>query len=282
VSRVDVDTQNSKGSFKQHTNGVTRELGIRPLVRLITVLRSMKYGDVYDRNDEHFQIAQSTVRQSCTEFWELMIEIFGPEYLNRCPTAEEKSQLHGINSNRGFPGHLASWDCKHFDWQLCPRRLAGQAKGKEDCQTLILETITDVDTYIWYVFWGEPGSLNGLDILDKSYIVASILNGSLDLEIPDYESNGTIRNWIYFLNDGIYPSWAIFVKTIPRPGNDVEKHFSTKQEHSRKEVEWGYGWRVLVKRFGILKKPICIWYQHNIAKLLKCCVIMHNMIVESC
>jgi hypothetical protein len=116
-----------KGSFKQHTNGLSKELGIRPLVRLIAVLRTMKYGDVYDRNDEHFQIAASTVRHSCTEFWELMIEIFGPHYLNRSPTADEKNRLHCINSKRGFPGHLASWDCKHFNWQLCPRRLAGQA-----------------------------------------------------------------------------------------------------------------------------------------------------------
>jgi hypothetical protein len=30
-----------KGSFKQHTNVVTRELGIRPLARLIAVLRTM-------------------------------------------------------------------------------------------------------------------------------------------------------------------------------------------------------------------------------------------------
>jgi hypothetical protein len=27
--------------------------------------------------------------------------------------------------------------------------------------------------------------------------------------------NGTVRDWMYFLVDGIYPDWAIFVKTIP-------------------------------------------------------------------
>jgi hypothetical protein len=69
-----------------------------------------------------------------------------------------------------------------------------------------MEIITDVDTYIWYVFWGESGTLNDLNILDKSYIVTSILNGSLDLTIADYEINGAIHNcnWMYFLNNGIY------------------------------------------------------------------------------
>jgi hypothetical protein len=50
----------------------------------------MKYGDVYDRNNEHFQIAASTVPKICTEFWDLMIKIFRPQYLKRCPTADEK------------------------------------------------------------------------------------------------------------------------------------------------------------------------------------------------
>jgi hypothetical protein len=106
------------------------------------------------------------------------------------------------------------------------------------------------------------------------------LNGSLDLEIPEYETNGTICNWMYFLNDGIHPCWAIFMKTIAQPVNDAEMDFSTKQEHSGKDVERGYG--LLVKQSGILKKLICIWYRHNIAKLMKCCVIIHNMIVEHC
>ena len=57
---------------------------------------------------------------------------------------------------------------------------AGQQKGKEK-NTLILEAICDPGTYIWYCFFGEPGSLNDLNILKKLTIVGSILNGTMDL-----------------------------------------------------------------------------------------------------
>ena len=57
---------------------------------------------------------------------------------------------------------------------------AGQHKGKEK-NKLILEVICDPDTYIWYCFFGEPGSPNDLNILEKSTIVGSILTGTMDL-----------------------------------------------------------------------------------------------------
>ena len=58
---------------------------------------------------------------------------------------------------------------------------AGQHKGKEKKHTLILEVICDPDTYIWYCFFGELGSLNDLNILEKLTIVGSILNGTMEL-----------------------------------------------------------------------------------------------------
>ena len=45
---------------------------------------------------------------------------------------------------------FASWDCRHFPWDVCPMAKAGQHKGKEKKNMLILEVICDPDTYIWY------------------------------------------------------------------------------------------------------------------------------------
>ena len=73
----------------------------------------------------------------------------------------------------------------------------GQHKGKEKKNTLILEAICDPDTYIWYCFFGELRSLNDLNILEKSTIVGSILNGMMDLRLPQelhYCINGTVRD----------------------------------------------------------------------------------------
>ena len=90
---------------------------------------------------------------------------------------------------------------------------AGQHTGKEKKNTLILEAICDPDTCIWYSFFGEPGSLNDLNILEKSTIVGSILNGTMELCLPQelhYSISGTVWDYLYFLVDGIYPKWPIF------------------------------------------------------------------------
>ena len=57
---------------------------------------------------------------------------------------------------------------------------AGQHKGKEKKNMLILEVICD-PILIFGIFFGEPGSLNDLNILEKSTIVGSILNGTMEL-----------------------------------------------------------------------------------------------------
>ena len=118
---------------------------------------------------------------------------------------------------------------------------AGQHKGKEKKNTLIPEVICDPDTYIWYSFFGEPGSLNDLNILKKSTIVGSILNGMMELHLPQelhYSINGTVHDYLYFLVDGIYPKWPIFISTVSdaTPGSK-DKMFATHQEVVRKDIE---------------------------------------------
>ena len=101
--------------------------------------------------------------------------------------------------------------------------------------------ICDPDTYIWYCFFGEPGSLNDLNVLEKSTIVGSILNGMMELCLPEelhYSINGTVHDYLYFLVDGIYPKWPIFISTVSNatPGSK-DKLFATHQEAVRKDIE---------------------------------------------
>ena len=122
---------------------------------------------------------------------------------------------------------------------------------------MILEAICDPDTYIWYSFFGEPGSMNDLNILKKSTTVGSILNGTMELHLPQelhYSINGTVQDYLYFLVDGIYPKWPIFISTVSNaiPGSK-DKMFATHQEVVRKDIEQAFG--QIVKNFDILSRP---------------------------
>ena len=120
---------------------------------------------------------------------------------------------------RGFPGCFGSWDCKHFLWRNFPTRLAGQYKGKENGNTVIMEAICDPNLYIWYFNFGHPGSMNDINVLDRSSIVAGIMNQTFYTKVNPYTIDGIQINWFYFLADKIYPSWSIIAKTFQYPSD---------------------------------------------------------------
>lgn len=268
--------------FVDYVDVATRKKCIDPLVRLVCAMRTISEGTSFDSKDECFQMSETATINAVESYCKLMIQEFGDEYLNRSPTPVEKEKVLKRMAERGFPGAFASWDCKHFVWEGCPMRAHGQHKGHHagGKKTLILEAISDPNTYIWYTHFGEPGSLNDLNQLNKSNIVAGILSGKLETKVQPYQIGQSMimRDHMYFLVDGIYPNWSIFAKTVHHPLTTVEKMYSNQQEAVRKDVERAFG--ILVKKFSILKQPLRKWYLNDVQDLMKCCIIMHNMVVE--
>lgn len=263
-----------------HKKDATNKLGIYPLVKLVACIRYIAYGDAYDSQDENFQLSASALRLLCGSFCKLIVREFGSQYLNRAPNAQERKSISRAMARKGFPGCLGSWDCKHFNWKNCPMRLAGHHKGHAEGgkKTLILEAIADHRRYIWQVNFGDPGTLNDLNVLDRSSIVGAMLSGTFQIGTEPYSINGKERDWMYFLVDGIYPPWSIFVTTYSNPTDPKKKKFQQHQEMVRKDVECAFG--VIISRFHILDRPIRQWFLEDIKDLLNCCVILHNMIVE--
>lgn len=69
--------------------------------------------------------------------------------------------------------------------------------------------------------------------------------------------------YLYYLVDGIYPPWAIFVKTVHRPKGDKISHFAMCQ-----------------RRFAIVRDPGEYWKPLTLWQIMRACVILHNMIIE--
>lgn len=82
----------------------------------------------------------------------------------------------------------------------------------------------------------------------------------------------------YYLANGIYPKWATFVKTIPVPQGQKYKLFETAQKACRKDAEHAFG--VLQARFAIVRGPVRFFHLETLQKIMKACIILHNMIVE--
>ena len=136
--------------FVQKHCFVTKKPGISPLCRLVACLRKICYGDADDREDEYLQLSETSMTESTKAFTRLMVEKFGSQYLNRCPSEAEKRRALAMMGRRHLPGAFGGWDCKHFVWKNCPVVLQGHHKGHAEGgkKTMILEELAESDGYI--------------------------------------------------------------------------------------------------------------------------------------
>ena len=148
--------------------------------------------------------------------------------------------------------------------------------GHKGVPTLLLEAVASSDLWILHAFFGVAGSNNDINVLDRSPLFDEVLEGRAPK--ISYTLNGNNYNLGYYLADGIYPEWAIFVKTIPRPQGEKRKLFSKYQEGQQKDVERAFG--VFKSRFAIVRDPARFWDKGDLARIMRACIILHNMIVE--
>uniref|UniRef100_A0A0D3DJ22 Myb-like domain-containing protein n=1 Tax=Brassica oleracea var. oleracea TaxID=109376 RepID=A0A0D3DJ22_BRAOL len=259
---------------KKLINGLGRR-SLSPLQKCTAVIRVMAYGNAANAVDEYLRLGATTTRSSLENFVEGIISLFGEEYLRR-PTAADLQRLLDIGEYRGFPGMIGSIDCMHWEWKNCPTAWKGQYSRGLGKPTIVLEAVASYDLWIWHAFFGPPGTLNDITVLDRSPIFDDIING----QAPQvtYSVNGREYHMAYYLTDGIYPKWATFIQSITLPQGPKAVLFAQRQEAFRKDVERAFG--VLQARFAIVKNPTLFWDKVKIGKIMRTCIILHNMIIE--
>ena len=131
-------------------------------------------------------------------------------------------------------------------------------------------------TFGWHAFFGLPGSCNDLNVLSRSPLFYRLING--EALACNYVVNGSEYDMGYYLADGIYPTWATFVKAIHRPLTQMRAHFAQCQESARKYMERAFC--VIQKRFGIIRGPAEYWKPQVLWQIMTWCIIFHNMITK--
>jgi hypothetical protein len=196
------------------------KIGPSTLQKATAVIRQLSYGCSADATDEYIRIGESSALQCMKRFCRAVVEVFREEYL-RSPNEEDINRLLQEGDQRGFPGMLGSLDCMHWGWKNCPTAWQGVYTGKGKAPTVVLEAVASHDLWIWHAFFGLPGSMNDINILDHSHLFRSIYQQ----EGPQvhYEINGHEYKQGYYLADGIYPSYATLVKTFSQPQGAKQK-----------------------------------------------------------
>ncbi|KAJ9548945.1 hypothetical protein OSB04_021488 [Centaurea solstitialis] len=252
--------------------------GLSPYQKCTAAIRQLAYGITGDAWDDYVRMGESTARKCLNHFVEGIIQMYGKVYLRK-PTYEDIQQLYAAHDDRhGFPGMLGSLDCMHWEWAMCPVAWQGQYhRGDKPHPSIILEAAASQDTWIWHAFFGCPGAMNDLNVLNHSPIFEDVYNGIA----PDrtFQVNGATYRHEYYLGDGIYHEWATFVKAFSYPEDDKRIKFKGAQEAARKDIERAFG--ILRKRWNIIKQPSRFMEIPTMRKVMYACIILHNMILEN-
>jgi hypothetical protein len=88
-------------------------------------------------------------------------------------------------------------------------------------------------------------------------------------------------NMGYYLTYGIYRDYATLVKAIKEKKCAIDKKTSLVHQSSRgncKDIERAFV--VLQAWFAIVRGPARFWDKETLVKIMTCCLILHNMILE--
>ncbi|KAK1610641.1 hypothetical protein QYE76_034314 [Lolium multiflorum] len=96
--------------------------------------------------------------------------------------------------------------------------------------------------------------------------------------VVNFTVNGHEYNYGYYLANGIYPSWPVFMNGVTLPQSEKQRMFTAAQAAWRKDVERAFG--VLKARFNILAVPGCSYSRRTLGLIMRACIILHNMIID--
>ena len=129
-----------------------------------------------EQQDDKFRMAKTTTREAMIRFCAAIEGIYADSALRK-PSIEDINRLLNESYKQGWPGCIGSIDCMHWTWKNCPSAWAGMFTGKECKPTVVLEAVADSSCRFWHFFFGLPGSLNDLNVLDRSALLHDAING---------------------------------------------------------------------------------------------------------
>nr|XP_043616341.1 uncharacterized protein LOC122588291 [Erigeron canadensis] len=246
--------------FHKAPTDASDRLGFNIFQKCTSAIRQLAYSFKVDALDEYLQMAQDTGYQCLNAFCKCVIQLYHDEYLRK-PTEANIERL----------------TVKHAEVHGFPVALQGQyTRGDNGHPTIMLEAVASYDLWIWHAYFGPAGSNNDINVLNESDLFYDLLEDRAPK--VEFSVNGEQFQKGYYLADGIYPEWATLVKSFKCPLEPKTTKFKRYQEAARKDVERAFG--VLQGRWQIIEQYARPYSTNKIKRIMLCCVILHNMIVE--
>lgn len=268
--------------FFTEIQDVSGQYGIAPEAKILIALKQVAYGCSPNAFRDYFQMSEGTARQSLLKVSRIISsdEELTSVFSRRMTRSDARRVSLMHEAQHGVQGMLGSLDCMHVCWKNCPVAWQGSQMGKSGKPSIVLEAFADYNLWFWHHSFGWPGSLNDINIWNRSCLLKSFLDGSFASDVDfEFEVGTKVFNRLWLLVDGIYPELSRFAKTIQEPAGRKASRYAVWQEAARKDIERAFG--VLQRKFHVLVKKIEFWYIGDIASVVNTCIILHNMMVAN-
>ena len=107
-----VNAKEAHDPYFQQKRNCAGSLGLSAFEKVTVTVRMLACGVAADAVDDYVRIAESTSIESLKKFVQVIIDIFGNEYL-RTPNNADICRLLSEGEGHGFPRMLGSIDCMH-------------------------------------------------------------------------------------------------------------------------------------------------------------------------
>jgi len=185
---------NADPFFTSRVDAAGKE-SICPKVKFLMALKMLAYGVSPAAFQDYFQMGLSTAHECLKSFCHIIANNndLKQHYRRRMNRSDARrlSKLHEYH--HGIPGQVASLDCMHIGWKNCPVAWQGQYQGAKKTPTLILEAATDFNLFLWHSSFSHPGSLNDINVWDRSELLKEFIDGTFASNIDfEFEIGGEV------------------------------------------------------------------------------------------
>jgi hypothetical protein len=248
--------------------------------KIMVALKILGKGLDLESASEESRIPLATCYSIFKSFCHGFVDEFYDEFVF-FPQGEQIQKVNDTYSKVGFPGACGSMDVTHLRWDACPKDMTNFYKGRYPYPTVATQAIVDHNRRILYLSELFHGKENDKTITVNDPFCVSVIHGKLSqVEYCLYNEHGqrTRAHGGYFIVDGGYQNIACFVDPLSDAITLSEIKWSEYLTSVRKDVECTFG--ILKARFRILKYPLRYENLTMLTNIVKCCAILHNMLLE--
>jgi len=238
--------------FSQERLNATGKLQARPLQKTVAASCVIADTEAAHRADEYMCLSRTVISKLTNLLLGFIVNRWRSNYL-RQPNQDKLNTIMERIKDHRMPGCMGSLDCCHWDWQQCPTGMAAAYQICKGKTCIVVETVCDKDLWMWHLFVGAPGSLNDMNVMQKSNLYLDVTGGHSPPRSMPVTINERTRTLPCYLFDGIYPRYAFLLSPPSNTSTKEHTTFKRLQEAIQNDMERVFG--ALRKRFHVVLHP---------------------------